>query len=99
MPGLDAGLAQSIVMARSGLDGVDGTEDDVPFRSVGELINVPGMVPGIVQSLQGAFGTRSLTFEVRIIAEINQYRREFIAVFRRNRVNPRDLQMLFFHWK
>ena len=99
MPGLDAGLAQSIVMARSGLDGVDGTEDDVPFRSVGELINVPGMVPGIVQSLQGAFGTRSLTFEVRIVAEINQYRRQFIAVFRRNRVNPRDLQMLFFHWK
>lgn len=99
VPGLDPMLAQAIVTARAGWDGVDGTEDDVPFRTVGELINVPGMIPQFVQQLQGMFQTRSFTFEVFVDAKINQYRRQFRAVLRRNPANPRDVQMLCFHWR
>ncbi|MBI4658222.1 MAG: general secretion pathway protein GspK [Verrucomicrobia bacterium] len=99
VPGLDPALAQAIVTARAGWDGVDGTEDDVPFRTPGELINVPGMLPQFVQQLQGVFQTRSLTFEVTVDAKINQYRRQFVALLRRNPGNMRDIQTLYFHWK
>lgn len=101
LPGVDAGLAQGIINLRSGWDGVDGTEDDVPFRSVGELINVPGMIPQLVQQIQatGALRTRSYTFEVLVSAKINEYKRQFIALVRRNPSNPRDVQTLFFRWK
>jgi len=40
-----AEIAQAIVTARAGPDGVDGTGDDTPFRSVAELARVPGMNP------------------------------------------------------
>jgi hypothetical protein len=81
------------------LDGSDGTEDDTPFRTVGELINVPGMPPPLIQQLQTVCSTRSATFEVHIDAQINQYKRHFIALIRRNPANPRDLQILYFHWR
>ncbi|MBM3833489.1 MAG: hypothetical protein FJ403_09475 [Verrucomicrobia bacterium] len=99
IPGLDPGLAQGIITTRAGWDGVDGTEDDVPFRSIGELINVPGMPPQLLSLLQGTFQTRSYTFEVHVEAKINQYKREFVALVRRNPANPRDVQTLFFNWK
>ena len=99
IPGFDSGLAQSVVATRAGPDGTDGTEDDAPFRSVGELINVPGMVPQLLQQLQGTCNTRSLTFEVQVEANINQYKRQFVALLRRNPTNPRDIQTLYFHWK
>lgn len=101
IPGIDPELAQGIVQLRAGWDGVDGTEDDVPLRSVGELINVPGMFPQLVQRLQSAaiLKTRSHSFEVTVDARINQYKRQFVALVRRNPRNPRDVQTLFFHWK
>ena len=37
LPGMDANSAQQIVEQRAGPDGVDGTDDDVPFHSVNEL--------------------------------------------------------------
>ncbi|MDA1275157.1 MAG: type II secretion system protein GspK [Verrucomicrobia bacterium] len=98
-PGIDANLAQGIIMLRAGWDGVDGTEDDVPYKSVGELINVPGMVPQFVQQLQGLLRTRSLTYEVHVEARIDQYTRRYSAVVRRNASNPRDVQTLLFHWE
>ena len=96
IPGIDPVLAQGIVTARAGWDGAEGTDDDVPFRAVGELINVPGMVPQLVQQIQGLFNTRSLTFEVRIEAKINQYTRRFVALLRRNPSNMREVQTLYY---
>jgi general secretion pathway protein K len=97
--GIDIGFAQGIVAARAGWDGVEGTEDDVPFRTPGELINVPGMNPVIVQQLQGRLATRSLTFEVAIEAKVGQYARYFTAIIRRNPGNIRDQQVLCFRWR
>lgn len=99
LPGMDSGLAQAIIMTRAGLDGMDGTDDDVPFRSVGELINVPGMPPPIIPTLQQLCHTRSLTFQVDIEAEIDGYKRQYVAVLRRNPGNPRDIQIIYFQWR
>jgi general secretion pathway protein K len=99
LPGMDPSLAQAIIMTRAGLDGIDGNDDDTPYRTVGELMNVPGMPPGLIQQSQGMLSTRSFTFEVLVEARIERYQRQFVAVLRRNPANPRDLQTLLFNWK
>jgi general secretion pathway protein K len=96
IPGIDASLAQAIVTTRAGLDGVEGTEDDMPFRTPGELANVPGMPPEAIRLASGTFVTRSVTFEVIVDARVGQYRRQYVGVLRRNPGN-RDVQILLFH--
>jgi len=45
LPGIDADAAERIVQERAGPDGMDGTEDDVPFHNVTELNSgLPGGV-------------------------------------------------------
>ncbi|MFO1496987.1 MAG: general secretion pathway protein GspK [Verrucomicrobiota bacterium] len=96
IPGIDPSLAQAIVTFRAGLDGMEGTEDDTPFRTPGELINVPGMPPTIIQQSTGKFIIRSVTFEVIVDAHVGQYRRQYIGILRRIPGN-RDVQTLLFH--
>ena len=99
IPGIDETIAHGIIATRSGLDGVDGTEDDAPFRSAEELMNLPGMVPQLVQQIRGFLVTRSSTFEVVVEAKIGEQRREFSALLLRpSPSNLRDVQTYFFHW-
>jgi general secretion pathway protein K len=79
LPGIDANLAAGIVETRAGPDGIDGTEDDTPFHTVGELINVPGMVPQFVQALQRLCTVQSRVFDVRVEIDVGQYQRTFLA--------------------
>lgn len=97
LPFVDEAIAAEIIRVRSGPDGSDGTEDDTPFRNVGELINVPGINPQTIPQLQGLCDVRSRTFEVVVEAEINNYRRQFKALLGRN--STRDVQVLSFSWK
>ena len=99
IPGVDPSLAQAIITTRAGPDGMDGTEDDMPFRSPSELMNVPGMTPQMTQGLSGVMGVRSMTFEVLVEARIGQYKRQYVGLVRRNANNPRDVQTLYFRWK
>ena len=97
IPFVDENVAAEIIRLRSGLDEVDGTEDDTPFRNAGELINVPGISRQAVAQLQRVCDVRSRTFEVQVDAEVNGYKRQFIAIVGRN--NPKDLQVLSLYWK
>ena len=88
--------AQNIVKLRAGPDQVDGTEDDIPFNNVGEIINAG--VPGpIVQQISPYCDVRSRTYECQIEAQVAGYKRQFIAVVGMN--NPNDIQLLSFYWK
>ncbi len=88
--------AQNICKMRAGPDQVDGTEDDIPFNNVGEIINAG--VPGpIVQQISPYCDVHSRTFEVQIEAQVAGYKRQFIAVVGFN--NPNDIQILTFYWK
>lgn len=98
IPEVDENVAQSILNMRAGPDGVEGDEDDMPFRNTGELINVPGMSRGVVQQLSRYCDVRSHTFEVEVDAEIRGSRRKYIALIRRSG-NPADFQTLKFYWK
>lgn len=97
LPGVDANTAAGIIQARSGFDGAEGTEDDIPFQNPGELINVPGMSPQFVGQVRNLCGVRSYTFEVHVDAQIYQYKRRFVALLRR--LSARDVRVLYMHWQ
>jgi general secretion pathway protein K len=99
LPGMDQNVANAIVSTRAGSDGVDGTDDDVPFRNVGELVNVPGMTGNFINAIQsrGILNVQSVTFEVEVQAEMAGVRRTFFAIVRRN--DPRNIETLSFTWR
>ena len=96
LPLMDERIAAEIVRLRSGPDGADGTEDDIPLRNVGEVVNA-GVPPQIVQQLGQYCDVRSRTFEVHIKTQIGSYTREYIAVVGRR--DPRNLETLSFRAK
>jgi len=96
IPDVDGNLAQAIITMRSGPDGVEGNEDDMPFRSIGEISSVPGMTPQIGQLFSRYFSTRSSTFEVQVEAQIDQYKRTYHALVRRVTLN--QIVTLYMWW-
>ena len=53
IPGIDREPGPGDRSPPAGLDGSEGNEDDMPFRNPNELMNVPGMPPGVVQQASG----------------------------------------------
>lgn len=97
IPGIDENIAQAIIQTRSGPDGVDGTEDDMPFKNVGELSSVPGFSAQGIGNLQRLLSTRSATFQVTVTVDINNRKKELVAILRRN--DQRDVRILMTYWK
>ena len=98
-PNLSYEAAQGIIAARGGLDGVDGNDDDMPFRSPQELLTrpIPGLPPEAAQALAARSTVRSFCFEVHINVDMRGTTREYVAILRRN--GPRDIQTLNLHWR
>lgn len=96
IPDVDGNLAQAIITTRAGPDGQDGTCDDMPFRSIGELSSVPGMTPQIAALFARYFSTRSSTFEVQVEAEIDAVKRTYHAMLRKN--GP-QISTLYMYWR
>jgi hypothetical protein len=98
LPGVDENAAFSAITTRAGPDGADGTSDDTPFESPGELVNVPGWSRQLVQALmqRGLISVRSPTYEVTVDAELYGVRKRFYGVLRRS--GPTDVQLLRFYW-
>jgi type II secretory pathway component PulK len=95
--GMDESSAQHLISMRSGPDGVDGTEDDVPFSNPGEIINA-GLPPQIVSMFTPYLTVRSSTFEVQVDVTVGQSPpRHYHALLLRN--SPRDIQILSFNWE
>jgi DNA uptake protein ComE-like DNA-binding protein len=97
IPNVDENIAAQIIQERSGRDGIDGTEDDTPFNNPGEGLLKAGLNNAIVGQVLRYCDVRSSTFEVQVDAQINGYHRYFFAILARK--NPRDVQILTFHWK
>lgn len=92
--GMDQLQAQEILTYRAGLDGVDGTEDDVPFQSPMELSQFIG---GTGQQLAQFFATRSAAFEATITVSIGGRSREkIVRIFRGSAT---DVRVLYSYWK
>jgi len=96
IPGMDEAIADQIIRVRSGPDGADGTDDDTPFGSVGELASV-GLPQAAAPSLSHYCTTKSSTFEVQVEARIGNSTATYMAIIGRS--NPRDIQILSFYPK
>lgn len=96
IPGVDSDTADEIVKYRAGPDGVEGNEDDTPFRSPGEL-SAAGVNPQAAQQLSQLCTVRSSTFEVTVTATIGQHTRDFHAILLRN--SGTDIQVVGFYWQ
>lgn len=90
LPGMDDFLASQYIEMRSGIDGVDGTDDD-------QLPDLSFIVPDPAARAraQALLDTRSTTFEVRVTARMGGVSRDFVGIIVRN--NPNDLQLVSFH--
>ena len=95
IPGMDTNTAATLIQQRAGPDGVDGTEDDTPFRSVGQLASL--VPPQARASLNSLSTERSSTVEVHVTAHIGDSIREFTAIL--FRTTGTDIQVLRFYWK
>lgn len=98
IPGIDETIAASVITTRAGYDGVDGTEDDLPFRNSADL----GRVPGFAMLAQDAtfsqfFNVRSATFEIHVTAEVGGTTSEWIGIVVRR--NQQDIRVISFYQK
>jgi general secretion pathway protein K len=92
----DPNIAQQVIRVRAGPDGADGTEDDTPFASVGELATV-GFNQAAAPQLTRYCTVRSSTFEVQVDAQIGSSKQTFYAIL--GRTNAKDIQVLSFYRK
>jgi general secretion pathway protein K len=92
IPGVDTNTAAAIIQQRAGPDGVDGTDDDTPFRSASQINT-------ITQNKQSSSycTTRSITFDVQVTAKVGDSTRVFHAILFRN--TGTDIQVLGFYWE
>ena len=98
LPGMDENRAAFIVDRRVGLDDLEGTDDDVPFRNISEIQSVPGFQTAeAVANARRFLSVRSATFEVTVTAEMRDQRRTLVAVL--NRSSPTDVKILYTYWK
>jgi general secretion pathway protein K len=93
IPGVDTNGAAAIIQQRAGPDGVDGTEDDQPFRSPAAALTIAG--PAAAQA-GNLVTVGSSTWRVNITAQIGDAKREFTAILYRGGV---DIQVVGFYWK
>jgi type II secretory pathway component PulK len=76
-PAIDENIAQTIIQARAGPDGLDGTADDIPFRHPFEI---PGRIPGFVNWADlNHFSVRSFIFEVSVKVELHENTAAYVA--------------------
>jgi general secretion pathway protein K len=94
IPGVDAAMADTIIKQRAGPDGVDGTEDDIPFQNVGQLAAITGLN---AQQFGNLCTVRSFTFEVHVTAQLGDSKREYVAILTRNLGTA--IQVVSFYWK
>jgi DNA uptake protein ComE-like DNA-binding protein len=94
IPGVDAAMADAIFKQRAGPDGVDGTEDDIPFQNINQLAAFTGLDPKMLGTLGN---TRSSTFEVHVTAQLGDYKREYVAIVART--TGTEMQVFSFYWR
>lgn len=97
LPPIDENVAQAIIQRRAGPDGVDGTQDDTPFRSPGEIGNIPGLPPPVIQQIGRYMTTRSSVFEATVEAKIGNMKRTYVGILQRG--NARAIQTLVMYWQ
>ena len=89
--GMDEQIAESIVLERRGADGLEGTEDDKPFKDINDLLSrVPVLDPGIGAHLTFSAAGR---YRVRIAGQTGNMVHSVVCILH---LADKKLQVL--HW-
>jgi type II secretory pathway component PulK len=103
IPGIDEATAARIIEQRAGPDGQDGTDDDAPFQNPTEINsgNVQGSIDsGIAaQGLANYVDVRSYVFEVKVEAQINDYKKTFYGIVSRTGAGGQQIRCVKFYWE
>jgi general secretion pathway protein K len=82
--GLDDVQVAVVLSRRDGQDGIAGTDDDLPFRSVDEFLSVVGGAnTPAMQQARSLISVSSQFFRVQSTGEVGGVKRTIIAVLRR----------------
>jgi general secretion pathway protein K len=84
IPGLDEAAAARILQGRTGPDGQDGTDDDIPLQNPGQMSEFLG---------------RSYVFDVTVEAEINGYKKTFHGIVSRGGGGGQQISCVKFYWE
>lgn len=96
IPGVDEAAAEAIIKTRAGPDGAEGTADDTPFTSAGDVQRA-GIDPEAMQNISAYGDVHSHTFEVHVTAHYANSSRNYVAVVWRN--TPQDIRVVQFYWE
>ena len=78
-------LVDAIVTRRNGSDGVLGTEDDQPFQSTAEFLQLlPNLPPVVLQELQPLLTVNSSYFTVTSVGQVGNVKHQIVATMHRN---------------
>ena len=90
IPGMDTTSVANIIKFRSGEGGGDGSSAFQSLAQLGSIVN-----PAALAQIQRYCTVRGSTYEVHAIAQIGDFKREYIAILFRNGPN---VQVVSFHW-
>ena len=89
LPGMTPDIVDRFLQLRQGPDGIDGTEDDVQFKSVDEVLNALGVTDPKAKQVFGTFVSfKSPIFRVTSVGTSGKAKRTVQMVFRRVGVMP-----------
>lgn len=97
IPGMDTNSAAAIIQQRAGPDGIDGTEDDTPFRSPAAALQIAGLNAAAMAQAGNLVTVGSSTWRVNVTAQIGDNKRQFTAILYRG--TGTDIQVVGFYWK
>lgn len=98
IPGLDEAAAARILQGRTGPDGQDGTDDDIPLQNPGQMSEFLGQ--GVqTASLANYVDVRSYVFDVTVEAEINGYKKTFHGIVSRGGGGGQQISCVKFYWE
>jgi general secretion pathway protein K len=98
IPDIDEATAARILEGRTGPDGLDGTDDDVPLQNPGEISTFLG--PGSGTAALGNYvGVRSYVFDVKVDAVINEYTNTFHGIVSRGGGGGQQISCVKFYWE
>ena len=99
IPGIDEAIAARILQQRQGPDGQDGTDDDVPFMPGEAIEGIPPAIQGGANQGGAGYGYRSYVFEVKVEAQINDYKRTFTGIVSRGGGGGQQINCVKFYWE
>ncbi len=88
LPGMTPDVVDRFLQLRQGPDGVDGTEDDMQFKSVDEALSTLGFNPQQAKQLEPYVAMKTPVFRVISVGTVGKAKRTVQMVFRRVGVQP-----------